>query len=100
MNAGPWLPVPPAGYGGIENVVATLVPELRARGVRVILATVGQSELEADGYVTRHKVGARNFYEIHPDRPLRHPPQPDLSVGDLLHVLLGKSPPARPRARA
>ena len=26
MNAGPWLPVPPAGYGGIENVVATLVP--------------------------------------------------------------------------
>ena len=32
MNAGPWLPVPPPAYGGIENVVATLVPELRARG--------------------------------------------------------------------
>jgi hypothetical protein len=29
MNAGPWLAVPPGGYGGIENVVATLVPELR-----------------------------------------------------------------------
>jgi hypothetical protein len=29
MNAGPWLPVPPDGYGGIENVVAALVPELR-----------------------------------------------------------------------
>ena len=51
MNAGPWLPVPPQGYGGIETVVATLVPELRRAGVRVILATVGPSELVADGYV-------------------------------------------------
>jgi glycosyltransferase involved in cell wall biosynthesis len=52
MNAGPWLPVPPRGYGGIENVVATLVPELRRLGVRVILATVGESQLPADGRVT------------------------------------------------
>ncbi|MEV0582147.1 glycosyltransferase [Nonomuraea sp. NPDC050310] len=48
MNAGPWLPVPPAGYGGIENIVATLVPELRARGVEVVLATVGGSTIEVD----------------------------------------------------
>jgi glycosyltransferase involved in cell wall biosynthesis len=48
MNAGPWLPVPPAGYGGIERVVAALVPELRRRGVRVVLATVGESTLEAE----------------------------------------------------
>ena len=48
MNAGPWLPVPPHGYGGIENVVATLVPELRRLGVQVVLATVGDSELETD----------------------------------------------------
>jgi hypothetical protein len=32
MNTGPWLPVPPDGYGGIENVVAALVPELRKAG--------------------------------------------------------------------
>ncbi|MGI8901765.1 MAG: glycosyltransferase [Nocardioides sp.] len=51
MNAGPWLPVPPTGYGGIEAVVATLVPELRRSGVSVVLATVGPSELAADGYV-------------------------------------------------
>ena len=51
VNAGPWLPVPPEGYGGIETVVATLVPELRRAGVRVVLATVGPSTLEADGYV-------------------------------------------------
>ncbi|RJK94972.1 glycosyltransferase [Vallicoccus soli] len=52
VDAGPWLPVPPAGYGGIETVVATLVPELRRLGVRVVLAAVGGSALEADGRVT------------------------------------------------
>jgi glycosyltransferase involved in cell wall biosynthesis len=48
MNAGPWLPVPPRGYGGIENIVATLVPELRELGVRVVLSTVAESTLPAD----------------------------------------------------
>ncbi|UQU62500.1 glycosyltransferase [Couchioplanes caeruleus] len=48
VNAGPWLPVPPHGYGGIENVVATLVPELRRLGVEVVLASVGESTLPAD----------------------------------------------------
>src|SRR5205807_1651513 len=43
VNAGPWLPVPPPAYGGIENVVATLLPQLRDRGHRVVLATVGES---------------------------------------------------------
>jgi glycosyltransferase involved in cell wall biosynthesis len=51
MNAGPWLPVPPNGYGGIETVVATLVPQLRAAGVRVVLATVPGSTVEADEYL-------------------------------------------------
>jgi glycosyltransferase involved in cell wall biosynthesis len=48
VNAGPWLSVPPPGYGGIENVLAALVPELRARGVRVVLVTVGSSTLPVD----------------------------------------------------
>src|SRR3954449_6617566 len=52
MNAGPWLAVPPPGYGGIENVVAALVPELRRRGVRVVLASVGSSTLPTDGTVS------------------------------------------------
>ena len=51
VNAGPWLPVPPEGYGGIETVLATLVPELRRAGVHVTLATVGPSSLEADAYL-------------------------------------------------
>ncbi len=48
INAGPWLTVPPVGYGGIENIIATLIPQLRRRGVRVILATVGQSTIDVD----------------------------------------------------
>lgn len=57
MNAGPWLPVPPNGYGGIENVVATLVPQLRGRGVRVVLATVGGSTLPVDEQVSVYDEG-------------------------------------------
>jgi glycosyltransferase involved in cell wall biosynthesis len=51
VNAGPWLAVPPPGYGGIEHVIATLVPELRRRGVRVVLASVGSSTLPVDELV-------------------------------------------------
>jgi glycosyltransferase involved in cell wall biosynthesis len=52
INAGPWLPVPPDGYGGIENVIAALVPELRNLGIRVVLATVASSTLLADEHLT------------------------------------------------
>lgn len=52
VNAGPWLPVPPPGYGGIENVIAALVPELRRRGVRVVLAGVGSSTVAVDELVS------------------------------------------------
>lgn len=52
VNAGPWLPVPPPGYGGIETVVAMLVPELRRLGLRVVLASVAGSTLDADVHVT------------------------------------------------
>ncbi|MDA4102857.1 glycosyltransferase [Mycolicibacterium monacense] len=48
INAGPWLTVPPHGYGGIENMIATLIPELRSAGVRVVLATVAGSTVDVD----------------------------------------------------
>jgi glycosyltransferase involved in cell wall biosynthesis len=57
MNCGPWLSVPPPGYGGIENVIAALVPELRRRGVRVVLVSVGDSTLEADEHVSVFRTG-------------------------------------------
>lgn len=45
-------------------------------------------ELEAGGYLTRRRVGARNVYEVHPERPLHDRLGPDLVVGDLLRLLL------------
>jgi glycosyltransferase involved in cell wall biosynthesis len=57
MDAGPWLAVPPRGYGGLENVVATLTTELRRRGHEIVLATVGESTQPADGRVGRFPVG-------------------------------------------
>jgi glycosyltransferase involved in cell wall biosynthesis len=57
MDAGPWLPVPPRGYGGLENVVATLTTELRRRGHEVVLATVGESEQPADGHAVAFATG-------------------------------------------
>ncbi|TYB51581.1 glycosyltransferase family 4 protein [Nonomuraea sp. PA05] len=54
VNAGPWLAVPPRDYGGIENVVATLVPALRSRGVQVVLASVGSSTLEVDELISAY----------------------------------------------
>jgi glycosyltransferase involved in cell wall biosynthesis len=43
----PWLPVPPSGYGGIENVAAALIPSLERRGVKLTVATVNGSSVEA-----------------------------------------------------
>jgi glycosyltransferase involved in cell wall biosynthesis len=57
MDAGPWLAVPPRGYGGLETVVATLTTELRRRGHHVVLATVGDSEQDADGRVSAFPQG-------------------------------------------
>jgi hypothetical protein len=48
INAGPWLPVPPSGYGGVETMLMYLIGELRGRGHRVILGTVGQSDIKVD----------------------------------------------------
>jgi glycosyltransferase involved in cell wall biosynthesis len=57
MDAGPWLPVPPVGYGGLENVVATLTTELRRRGHTVVLGTVEESRQPADGRVSAFRTG-------------------------------------------
>ncbi len=41
--APPWLPVPPAAYGGTENVLDALARGLVAAGHRVVLFTTGDS---------------------------------------------------------
>ncbi len=57
MDAGPWLPVPPRGYGGLENVVGTLTTALRERGHTVVLATVGESDLPVEEVVSAYTTG-------------------------------------------
>jgi DNA-binding IclR family transcriptional regulator len=46
------------------------------------------TDLAEAGYVEKHRLGARNFYEINPDAPLRHPFDADVSVGELLRPLV------------
>lgn len=45
------------------------------------------SDLVDAGYVTRTRVGRRNEYEIHPERPLRHPLERAHQVGGVLAAL-------------
>ena len=53
------------------------------------------AQLEAAGYLTAERVGRRNRYAVHPDRPLGHPLVADQPVRRLLDL----SPPVRPSGR-
>jgi len=44
-------------------------------------------ELEQADVLTRQREGRRNVYEVHHDRPLRHPVEGHRSVGDLLEMV-------------
>jgi predicted transcriptional regulator len=55
-------------------------------------------ELVEAGYITRHRMGKRSFYEVHPDTPLQDGELPPAgapaiisTVGDLLAVALRRS---------
>jgi len=45
------------------------------------------SELEAEGYLEIEKVGRRNRYQIHRQRPLRRVDQREVAVAELLDIL-------------
>jgi DNA-binding IclR family transcriptional regulator len=46
------------------------------------------SDLEGEGYISRHRNGARNTYELHPDVVLCDDLERNVRVGELLAVLL------------
>ena len=46
------------------------------------------SDLCEAGYVSRHREGRRNFYEVHPQMPMRDEGGGELEVGEILSVLL------------
>ena len=81
MIAPPWLPVPPNGYGGIENVIHSLVPELIRLGVEVELFAPGDSKLKS--------VRLNYAYE---DSQYKHILRPQyetgpISTGHILHAV-------------
>jgi hypothetical protein len=46
-------------------------------------------DLEAEGYLTRSRIGRRNAYTIDPERPFRHPAEADHDVQDLIMLFTG-----------
>jgi DNA-binding MarR family transcriptional regulator len=44
-------------------------------------------ELEKAGYLTRHREGRRNRYEVHADAPLSHELERGTRVGELVRAL-------------
>ena len=90
----------------LSNHALALLCVVRTPGMRLrdIAAEVGiteraahriMSDLVEGGYLTRHRVGRRNFYEVHPEVPLRHSLVEDCTLGELLSGLLGRRPPER-----
>ncbi len=79
-------------------------PEVRLRDVA---ARVGITEravqgivadLEEAGYLSHTRKGRRNYYELHSDRPFRHPVAAHREIGLLLSLILGPGKRAtRPR---
>ncbi len=49
------------------------------------------SELVEAGYLTRHRLGRRNFYEVHPELPMRDPMEAEHQVGHLLRALVSRA---------
>jgi predicted ArsR family transcriptional regulator len=68
--------------------VAALVG-ITERSVQAIVA-----DLEAEGYLTRTRVGRRNVYRLHPQRRFRHPAESRHRIGELLD-LFAEPPVAR-----
>jgi hypothetical protein len=68
---------------------------LTERTVQAIVA-----DLEAEGYITRTRVGRRTRYTVNPDSPFRHSAQEGLRVGPLLELLtaMADTDTAEPKA--
>jgi DNA-binding IclR family transcriptional regulator len=94
------------GWGFLTNHAHALICIARDPGVRVrdIADCVGITERAAHrivcdlvdgGYVEKHRLGARNFYEVHPELPLRRESVADIAVGDVLAPILARRPGAQ-----
>jgi DNA-binding MarR family transcriptional regulator len=86
------------GWTFLSNHAHVLVclasnPELRLREVAEMVGITERAassivaDLEAEGYLTRVKVGRRNTYRLHLRKPLRHPLEKARRVGDLIDAV-------------
>jgi DNA-binding HxlR family transcriptional regulator len=74
-------------------ICLTRDPEQRVRDIaeqvgiteRAVQKILG--ELEGEGYIVRTRVGRRNRYDLHPDRPMRHWVERGHTVAELLDVM-------------
>lgn len=80
-------------------------PDVRLRDVA---ASVGITEratqhivqqLEEAGYLERERVGRRNRYQLHADRPLRHPMDREHAISELLNLLGAATPGTKGQRR-
>ena len=87
-------------WGFMTNHLHALYCVARHPGIRIreIADCVGVQERAAHrivadlvegGYLTRRRVGSRNFYDLHPSLPLRREGLDEVAVGEILDVLLG-----------
>jgi len=67
-----------------EHTIQEIAQEagITLRAVQKIIA-----ELEAGGYLARHKEGRRNRYAVHSELPMRHRLERGHAIGDILAAL-------------
>ena len=80
------------GHGHVLVEIARN-PEARIRDISVAVALTERTvqaivaDLEAAGYITRHRAGRRTRYTVNRDSQFRHPAQEGLLVGPFLAML-------------
>lgn len=69
-------------------------PDLRLRELAQLVGITERAvqsilrDLEADGYVTRRRVGRRNRYDVHPEHPMRHPVEAGHTISEILDAVV------------
>lgn len=92
-------PVARPGWTFLTNHSHVLIclardPDLRLRELAEFVGITERAvqtilrDLEAEGYVSRRRVGRRNRYDVHPEHPMRHPVESGHRIEELLEVLV------------
>lgn len=91
------IPEPSRGWTLLTNHGRVLLlvaqnPQVRLRDIATLAGITERSaqaivsDLEAEGYLHRDKVGRRNVYSVHPEKPFRHPAEAGHRVGELINL--------------